>query len=185
MNADRKRPARFICVYLCASAALSLFGCGRPSKANVELRKQNQALQNQIADLKRQHEADLASIRNLQSSAPTVPTLPPERLEKVVTTYGLKIGRLTGGADLDPNQPGDDGLKIYVAPVDRTGEAIKAAGSFVVEAFDLAKPGDTRIGRWEFPTDQVQKYWVNFLTQTNYVLPAPWQNGPTEHPAIN
>jgi hypothetical protein len=184
MNADGKKCIRFVCVYLCASAAVLIFGCGHPNKANVELRKQNQSLQSELADLKRQHEVDLARIRDLESSAPTVPTLPPERLEKLVTTYGLKVGRLTGGADFDPNQPGDEGLNIHVAPVDRTGEPIKAAGSFVVEAFDLSRSGDTRIGRWEFPIDQVQKYWVNFLTQTNYVLPAPWQNGSPQHPEI-
>src|SRR5213592_2529963 len=126
MDTDKKRRISVICVYLCSSVVLFSSGCGRPSKANVELRKQNQALQNQVADLKRQHETDLARIRNLRSSTPTVPTLPTERLEKLVTTYGLKIGRLTGEADLDSNRAGDEGLKIYVAPVDRTGEAIKA-----------------------------------------------------------
>jgi len=184
MNADTEKPLRKICVNLCASAAIFLLGCGSPNKANIELRKQNQVLVKQVDELKRQREVDLARIRGLESSAPTLETLPPERLDKLVTTYGLKIGRLTGGAELDPAQPGDSGLKVYVAPIDRSGEAIKAAGSFVIEAFDLANSNEPRIGRWEFSPEDALKYWVNFLNQTNYALPAPWQHGPPAHPDI-
>jgi hypothetical protein len=184
MNADKSKSSCLIRVSLCAAAAVSLFGCGNPNKANIELRKQNQALSEQLHHAKQEHDIDQARIRDLESSKPIVPTLPPERLEKIVTVYGIKLGRLTGEAEFDPTHPNKQGLKIYVSPVDRTGEAIKATGAFVVEAFDLAAPGGKQVGKWEYPVEQVQQYWVNFLTQTNYVLPAPWQDKPPANPDI-
>ena len=105
----------------------------------------------------------------------TVPSLPHERLATLFTTHGLQFGRLTGPADLDPKQPGEDGLKVYVVPTDGHGQPLKAAGSFVVEAFDLAKGDNARIGRWEFPLDQAAKNWFGQAMLYTYVLPAPWQ----------
>jgi hypothetical protein len=103
--------------------------------------------------------------------------LPQERLEKLFTTHGLKLGRLTGGADLDPAKPGDEGIKVYVTPTDETGEPIKAAGSFVVEAFDLAaKPPE--IGKWTFDLDATRKSWNGALMSHHYVLICPWQTPP-------
>src|SRR5690242_15947033 len=107
MNTDKKVRFPFICVYLCSSVVSFLqFGCGGPSAANIELRKQLQAKESQLDDLKRQHDADVATIhafeQRQQSSGAIVPALPAERLEKLFTTHGISLGRLTGSADLDP-----------------------------------------------------------------------------------
>jgi hypothetical protein len=181
MNTDKTSALRIICVHLCSSVVLISSGCAGPSKANIELRRQNQALRDQIDDLNRRHEADQATIKGMQSNVPLVPTLPEDRLAKLFTTHGLRLGRLTAGADLDPNIPGDEGLRIYVVPTDNSGEPIKAAGSFVVEAFDLSEPGDNRVGKWEFPVEQAQKNWFGHLTQYTYVLSCPWQSVPPKH----
>src|SRR3954452_4154622 len=112
--------------------------CSSPSTANIELRKEKQALQDQIAELNRVHQADQATIQGLQNQIGTLPTLPQNRLDQLFTVHGLELGRLTGGADLDPKKPGDEGIKVYATPTDDDGEPIKAAGTFVIEAFDLA-----------------------------------------------
>jgi hypothetical protein len=158
-------------------------GCSSPDKANIEIRKQKQQLESKIESLERQHAADVASIRSLESRATTVPTLPNDRLDKLFTVHGITLGRLTGGADLDPEKPGDDGLKVYVVPTDNDGQPLKAAGSFVVEAFDLAKGENNRIGRWEFNVNEARKHWFGQAMLYTYVLPAPWQT-PPEHPDI-
>ena len=156
-------------------------GCSSPNAANIAVRKENQQLRDQVADLQRQHAADEAQIRALESHATTVPVLPHERLETLFTTHGLKFGRLTGGADLDPSRPGDEGIKVYVVPIDGTGQQIKAAGSFVVEAFDLGKSQPPRqVGRWEFPLDQAAKNWFGQALLYTYVLTCPWQAAPPQ-----
>ena len=156
-------------------------GCNTPNQANIELRKQNQTLQNQIDTLQRQHSADVADINALQSHATTVPVLPQKRLAELFTVHGLKFGRLTGGADLDPSKPGDEGLKIYITPIDEAGEQLKAAGAFTVEAFDLANKDHPLVGSWRFPLSEAAHNWYGRALLYCYVLTCPWQHGPPAH----
>lgn len=161
----------------------ALFGSS-PSAANIKLRKENQALTAQLGELKQQLAAKAALAQSLQASRPTQPVLPTERLENLFTTRGLKFGRLTGGADLDRRKPGHEGIKVYVVPTDQSGEAIKVAGSFTVEAFDLARPEAPLVGTWKFDLEQARKSWSGYLMDYNYVLIAPWQDKVPEHPEL-
>jgi hypothetical protein len=154
-------------------------GCSSPSAANITLRKQNAKLRDRIATLEREQRATKSTIAALESGATTVPVLPSERVGRLFTTHGIQIGRLTGGADFDTSKPGDEGLKIYVTPSDNTGDDLKAAGTFVVEAFDLTQPnGGLRVGRWEFDSATAQRYWRSLGILYGYVLEAPWQDAP-------
>jgi hypothetical protein len=164
--------------------ALSAVGCTTPNAANIQLRKDNQALRDQVSSLQRQHAADAADIQSLQSHATTVPVLPQGRLESLFTVHGLKLGRLTGGADLDPAKAGDDGLKVYITPTDDAGDQIKAAGSFTVEAYDLNEKDHPLVGTWSFPLQQASKNWYGQALLYCYVLTCPWQHGPPAHPDL-
>jgi hypothetical protein len=157
--------------------ALVLSGCGSPNVASIEVRKQNQELREEVDSLKRAREADAATIKALQEKVGTVPTLPQERLGKLFTVHGLKLGRLTAGADLDRDKPGDEGLKVYATPTDDEGDPLKAAGSFTVEAFDLAD-GGAAVGRWTYDVDATRKAWNGSALSRQYVLTAPWQQPP-------
>jgi len=79
---------------------LLLFGCvDKASQANIELRRQVQSKDAEIQSLKRTHDADAATIRSLEQQKGSLPTLPEDRLNKLFTTHGLTLGRLTGAAD--------------------------------------------------------------------------------------
>ena len=158
-------------------------GCGKPNRANITLRRQLQSLEGEIATLKRQHDADAASIAGLTQRIGTVPMLEPARLDRLFTVHGIRLERLTGGADLDGSKPGHEGLRVYVSLIDQHGDEIKSSGSFVVEAFDLAESQAARLGRWEFPVEQSQANWHSFLTRYEYVLTCPWQR-PPRHPDV-
>src|SRR5688500_3129955 len=99
-----------------ASGGCGLVG-GPRNTANIELRKENQALRDKVAALERQAEADAAAIRSHEKQVGALPTLARDRLDRLFTTHGIQLGRLTGGADLDPAQPGHEGLKVYVTPI--------------------------------------------------------------------
>jgi hypothetical protein len=176
--------APIVVVVVIVGNALLLSGCGSPNVASIKVRRENQDLRNKIAELERREQGHLAQIRALESNATTIPTLGNERLSTLFTTHGLRFGRLTGGADLDEDSPGEDGLKIYIVPTDGQGQPLKAAGSFVVEAFDLAKGDNHRIGHWEYPHDQAAKNWYGQAMLYTYVLPAPWQQQRPEHEGI-
>jgi hypothetical protein len=173
--------------FLVCAALLSIAtGCGHPNVAGIAVRKENQNLRDQVATLERAREADAATIKSLESraGATTVPSLPAARLENLFTTHGLSLGRLTGGADLDRDKPGDEGLKIQVTPTDDDGQPFKAAGSFVVEAFDLASPDSPAVGKWTFDTKAARDAWVGSVLVRAYLLTCPWQQAPPKHADI-
>src|SRR4051812_2570993 len=113
---------------LVIAAAALLQGCYHPSEANIQLRKDKQQLQEQVANLQQQLSAANARIQGLESQHGSLPTLPQERLDKLVTVQGIKLGRLTGGDPSNGHAGVDEGLKIYLTPVDETGEALKDTG---------------------------------------------------------
>jgi hypothetical protein len=158
--------------------AILLTGCGSPNVASIEVRKQNQSLREELETLKRAREADAATIQSLQQQVGTLPTLPQDRLEKLFTTHGLTLGRLTGGADLDREKPGDEGLKIYATPTDDQGESLKAAGSFTVEAYDLTTNPPATVGKWTFDTKAARQQWLGSVLARAFVLTCPWQTPP-------
>ena len=161
------------------AATLLAAGCSSPNKANIELRKQIQDLQAKNDSLQRQHDSDQASIRAMQDRIGTLPTLPQEQLDKIVTVAGLKFGNGTGGYRPDPDKSGDTMLKVYVVPIDQEGDPIKAAGTFHIELFDLSLPKDNRIGQWDFDLAAAQAHWYAHAFLYTYVLDCPWQTVPT------
>jgi hypothetical protein len=162
---------------------LLLVGCGTPSQVNIELRKKIQGLESQNSGLEQQNQRLRQTIAALEASRPTTRELPPVELKNLYVSYGIKFARLTGGADLDPKKPGDEGIRLYITPFDEQGDEIQAAGSFVVEAFDLDEPQNARIGHWEFPTAEARKLWRPMLLEVAYVLTCPWQTAP-RHPNL-
>lgn len=164
--------------------ALVAGGCGSPNQANIGLRKQVQELQTQVNQLQVQRQGDQQTIQGLRDRQGTLPTLPSARLDQLFTTHGLEFGRLTGGADLDPAKPGDEGFVLYIVPTDGAGEKLKAAGSFDIEAFDLAEPKHPLLGHWHVNLAQSRETWTGALLQYNYVLTCPWQSKHPRHPDI-
>lgn len=165
-------PERGFGVYLCSlSIPFLLIGCiDRTRVANVELRKKVQTLEAQIEQLNRRHDADQASIKALESQRGTVANLPQDRIDQLVTVHGLKLGRLTG---VD-----EKSVKVYAIPTDQQGQDLKAAGSFVIEAFDPGHSGDAPLQRWEFNLEQSRGAWLGRALVYDYVLDCPWKAPP-------
>ncbi|HUB26279.1 MAG TPA: hypothetical protein VL992_12690 [Tepidisphaeraceae bacterium] len=175
MKAPSAANRRFVLATAIVAAAT---GCtSRPNQANIALRKQNQDLTAQVADLQRQNAALIAQEQATDAHAGSiVPQLPESRLQKLFTTAGLKIGSLTGGYNPGPSGP-DTELRVFVVPIDQDGQPIKMAGSFSVELFDLSEQ-DTRIGRWNFSLDEARNDWFGQAFLYTYVLDCPWQTPP-------
>lgn len=175
---------RLVWPALCLAAGCLCAGClGKPNQANIVLRKENQQLHSQLDQLKNQHEMDANVIAGWQARAPSEPTLPPAELDKLYTTHGIRLGKLTGGINLDPNQPGDQALKVYVILSDQSGQEFKAAGTITVEAFDLAAK-EPLVGRWQFDLEQARQNWYGyFLIDYYYAVICPWPVAP-RHPDL-
>jgi hypothetical protein len=95
----------------------------------------------------------------------------------------IDLGGVTGGAAFT-NKKYDDGIRVLIQPQDKTGDAVKRAGSAELELFDLAITGrDQRLGHWEFTIDQTTKAWVSGLFGiSGYLFELKWPDGkPPEH----
>ena len=163
---------------LSAGILLIAGGCKSPDNANILLRKQNATLSAQVDSLNRRHDGDVASIEAMQRKGPTTMALPESRIEQLFTTHGLSFGLLTGGYNADNSDGPDDGIEIAVVPTDDQNTPIKAAGSFTVEAFDLAIPKDPLIGTWNFPLKETRELFYAHLSMYTYILKCPWQHPP-------
>lgn len=150
---------------------LASSGCaGNPSAANIQLRKDLQKTRDENEDLKREHAADLATIASLKERQTVVTTLPEDRLAKLFTTHGIVFSKLTAS---DSKL-----LKVFLTPTDDEGQKLKAAGAIVIEAFDLTKPDQERIGEWKFDVDQARAKWNGETMLYAYVLECPWAQAP-------
>lgn len=163
---------------LALPASLTLGGCFGPSRANVQLRKENQALRDTVARLEGEQNADRARIAGLERQATTVPVLPQDRLDRLFTVHGLRFGRLTGGYASTPDSASDDLIKVYVVPVDADGQVIKAAGQFKVEVFDLGDPQSPLVGSRRFSLEQTRSAWYGQAMLYTYVLSIPLTHTP-------
>jgi hypothetical protein len=163
---------------LCGLAAMAC-GCfsGHPDQANVLLRKENQQLTRQVSDLQHQNDGLKAQLAaNQQAPGATTQQLPQSRLDKLFTVCGLDVSKWTGGFNSQGDGPAQM-LRVYAVPIDQSGEAIKAAGAFTVQLFDLDE-SNTLLDTWAFPVEQASanSYGQAFLH--NYILNCPWKTPP-------
>lgn len=91
----------------------------------------------------------------------------------------IQIDPLTGGSDFD-DRPGDDGLTIYLRPIDQHGDAVKAPGTIEVEVLDLAARQHD-VGRYRFEIDQLGELWIAKLMTDHYTLKCPWKGAPPQN----
>ena len=170
-------PTRWLVLFV-LPATLMVGGCFGPSRANIQLRKQNQSLLDTVARLEGEQKADRARIAGMETAATTVPVLPQDRLDRLFTVHGLKFNRLTGGYASAAGLASDDLVKVYVVPVDADGQIIKAAGEFKVEVFDLAEAQSPLVASRRFSLDESRAAWYGQAMLYNYVLSIPLTRTP-------
>lgn len=156
--------------------ALALIcGCG-PNRANVELRKQIQALEDRVSQLQRDLRAARAEVEGLRSGGG--PTTQP--LDSMFTVHEIRLGRLTGPVDPADGDPRT--VKVYLSPLDETGAAIKATGRVTVEVFDLQSPA--RLAAWSFQPAQLKQRWYSLGPLQAFVLECRWSGELPDRPVL-
>lgn len=159
--------------------ALLLPACDLPGPSQAE--REVQLLRERLDAQNRQLESLQGRVAELQQQLTTARGLTDEDLAIIFHADRIVIDPLTGGYDAD-DQPGDEGVTVYVRPVDRFGDTLKAAGSIQVELFDLARaPANTRIGLYELSPAEARDLWFGDLWTEFYVVKCPWQGGPPAH----
>ena len=98
-----------------------------------------------------------------------------KRLDRLYTVRRISLASGTGGASTD-DKPGDDAVKVNVAPIDQYGSVLKAAGSVKVQVFDLAAPqAKNLLAECNYDPNAAAKNWSSglFGSYYSFTLPLP------------
>lgn len=148
--------------------------CGPDS--NIELRREIAQLRQQLDERDGQLVAQKARIDELQRSLQSARGISDQDLQHIYYPEKLLIDGLSGGYDRD-GQPGDDGVVVYLKPIDRFGDVVKAAGTVRIELFDLAD-GGAKVGECELSVEETAKAWYGMLMTQHYTIHCPWTTPP-------
>ena len=111
----------------------------------------------------------------------------PDWLAALFVVDRLELASLTGGADYD-GCSGDDGVTIYLRPIDADGHFLKAAGEIVVDLIDASQPGAPRsLGSYVHnEPSQLRKLWHGGFLTNHYTIKCPWSPGmgPPRQPEV-
>ncbi len=129
-------------------------------------------------ELKGQLAARDGEIRTLNRQVDDLQALGPGRLDHLFTTDRIEIVRLTGGADYD-GKPGDDGVTVYLRPLDAEGDPLKAAGEIRIQLLDLTREGQPReLGLYVInDPGKLRGSWHSRFLTDHYTIKCAWQPG--------
>lgn len=164
-------------------AGLLMIGCGgcfsRPDPFVRELQAKNDALSREVDRLERAlapRDAQIASlerqVKELTSRGSAGGHGP------LFPVAGIEFARLTGGRDYD-GKAGDDGVTVYLRPVDADGSTIKTGGDITIQLMELPADGAPKLyASYEFTDpDALKSLWQGGMLGDHYTLKLPWENG--------
>jgi hypothetical protein len=130
-------------------------------QSNKRLLEQKTELENKIRTLEAQNKQLNQQVETLGSLGKDV------RLENLYDIQSINIVSSTGIYTKEKGQ--SPRLMVYFSPIDKTGDAIKAAGSVEIELWDIAnKPTEALVGKWEIGPDRLKKDWGTALMSSFY-----------------
>jgi len=143
-----------------------------------------QRLREEVKKQQDELEARQATIQELTRRLEQARGIKDEDLKKIFRPEKLVIDGLSGGYDAD-GQPGDDGIVVYLRPVDAEGDALKIAGDIRIQLYDLAAPpAQNLLGEYFVPVEQSRELWHGKLMTNHYTVRCPWLRGPPKNPEV-
>ena len=156
-------------------AAAAADGCD-PATSPQTLATQLAEARKQTADLYKQVKALEQDVSARDEHIARLQGLGDKRMDLLFIVADIKLGR-TSGVNLDKT-PGDDGVRVYLKPIDRNGHTLKAAGAVTIQLFDLSEgAAKNLLERHDFPVEQAAEHWSSFLA-SHYRFDCPWTAGP-------
>lgn len=181
--ASSRRPGGFSLAAPLILAALGVFG-GCASQTELDLRRENEQLKSQLADTSRQLAEHQAAIDELNRQLQAARGFTDDDLKKIFYPEKIVIDPLSGGEDYD-GKPGDDGVTVYLRPIDRVGDVVKVAGDIRIELYDLAAPAEGKLlGEYNIGVDKASEFWYGKLMTNHYTIRCPWQKIVPANPEI-
>lgn len=188
--ARRRRAARHAreprAAWRAVIAALALLapsaGCGGPTVA--ELKADLARRDAQIEEHEAQAETLRQNLARTREQLLQARGLDPRRWERAFRPIDVRIATRSGGADYD-GKPGDDGVTVYLQPIDRDGDVVKVSGEIRIQLYDLAAAaGRQLIGEYRVPPEECGRHWYGKLLTQHFTVKCPWPSAPPQHATI-
>lgn len=139
------------------------------------VRQENERLKREVGRLERESITTAQAVADLKTQVNRLQFLGAKRLDMLYHADRIEIEQLSGGYD-DDKLPGDDGVIVYLRPLDRMGDPIKVAGDIRIELFDLAlSEGQQKLGEYVIPVAKAQEMWYGRFMTYHYTVRCPWQ----------
>ena len=137
-------------------------------KENEALRRTKQRLEHTVGERDGTIAALHRQIEHLEGFG-------PDRPADLFAPVKIEIASLTGGADYD-DEPGDDGVTVYLRPRDEDGHVVKVPGRIKIQLLnntDLSKP--RLVGLYEFSDPhELRTLWHGRFGTQHYTLKCPF-----------
>ena len=161
---------------LCGSVLLAVFvGCANKDAQLAEAQTQNLQLRQQLRQSQQTAETQQDTIDRQAEQITNLSELGPQRLDMLFKVQRIKLGRYSGGTNLD-EKPGDDGVRVYIIPQDDADRTVTAAGSIEVNVFDLVEKSEPLLMSYSFSPEKAKQYWHAGGLANHYNITCPWKD---------
>ncbi|MBN1766276.1 MAG: hypothetical protein JW860_13530 [Sedimentisphaerales bacterium] len=164
-------------IIFCVFTLLFPSGCSKvPTQDEHESRIKE--LEEHIQDLQKEISIKNDRLKQLNGQLDTLRGFPADRLEQLVTVELIEFGRYTRIQTGKPDAPENE-LIIYLLLRDRHGDRIKAAGTLLVELWDLDAPeGKNLIIRKNYSMAELTQYYLGGVLADHYKIQIPCPKTP-------
>lgn len=173
-------PLPIVCLALIGSVLFT--GCP-PGQTEPDRITQVAELKEQLIAKSRLVEERDRQIRNMAAQIRTLSSLPDEvRSESVPRVQRIELASMSGGYD-DDHDGIDEGIVVYLRPIDQDGDTIKAAGTVQVDLLDLSNTAEVKlVGQSALGAAELRKCWYGRISP-HYTIKVPWADGAARAPA--
>ncbi len=172
---------------LAITAILAAPGCNTvPAEKFQRVQRELQAADEEIRMLQTEVSAQEETIRSLTAQIEEIRNVGGDPAQMLVVPERIQLAAMSGGYD-DDGKVGDDGIVLYVQPIDRDRHVVKAAGTVTVKLLDpLNPPGGVDFARYHFDWKHTREMWYGRLLTHHFTVKCPWPEGhlPTHNEII-
>ncbi len=165
------------CAVTIAGLLLLVPACKSPGEW-ARLRTENEAFRRDKQRLERLVTQRESTIAGLHEQVENLQGFRPDRPAALFGPVKIEIASLSGGADYDEN-PGDDGVNVYLRPRDADGDVVKAPGRITIQLLDNGNLASPRVlGVYVFDTPRkLRELWHGRFATHHYTLRCPFPPG--------
>ena len=154
---------------LLLASAIAIIGCESPAPKN-KLAEEISALKHEKYLLENKVEKSQAENQQLKQQLQTLSGLDSEvKLEHLYELEKIKVTRYTNLYDKD-NDGKKEKLLVYIQPIDKQNDIVKASGTVDVELWYLNKKDEAMLGKWQVTPAELKQNWFATLITINYRL---------------